>query len=359
MTDLVKLPREIMLLNQVATNLSEVQSIDTIIKIADQAEAYRQLGKKFHLAEEIVVSAAATKLKAFRRMGELLKKVEKSQGGRPSKNGKATSSKNRSPQNTGSTYKQLGINKGVGAKAQKIADIPAQEFNAYINRSVEEIREPTIAAAVRMAKQHTAKERTKSMPRHEGYVTRLDQLIEAQKVFSTIYADPPWRHSNSASRGAAENHYGTMSLEEIKAEPVRKLVGPRGHLHLWACSSMLPEALEVMAAWGFEYKSCFVWTKKHIGVGNYYRNSHEFLLFGDRYIGDDQSMLMLGTKGGEVFLDHSTRSWQEYPRRDHSQKPSEIRKMIETVSCGPFLEMYSREAPKKGWTHYGNQIVRS
>lgn len=110
----------------------------------------------------------------------------------------------------------------------------------------------------------------------------LGALCELGAKFPTIYADPPWRYSNTSARGAAENHYSTLSVDEIRNEPVSKLACDNAHLHLWTTNAFLAEALEVMGAWGFVYKSCLVWVKPQLGMGNYWRVSHEFLLCGVR-----------------------------------------------------------------------------
>ncbi len=108
-------------------------------------------------------------------------------------------------------------------------------------------------------------------------VADLNDLIEAGYKFATILADPPWRYSNTSSRGAAENHYPTMTVEQICEEPIRQLVSEKAHPHLWTTKAFLEAAFTVIRAWGFEYKSCLVWAKPQIGMGNYWRVSHEFL----------------------------------------------------------------------------------
>lgn len=90
----------------------------------------------------------------------------------------------------------------------------------------------------------------------------------------------PWDYDNRASRGAARNHYRTMTLDEIRAEPVPDLAYQQAHLHLWTTNGFLHEAIDLIGAWGFEYKSCFVWLKPELGCRNYWRVSHEFLLLG-------------------------------------------------------------------------------
>ena len=176
-------------------------------------------------------------------------------------------------------------------------------------------------------------------------VADLNDLIEAGYQFTTILADPPWRYSNTSSRGAAENHYPTMTVEQICEEPIRKLVTEKAHLHLWTTNAFLEAAFTVIRAWGFEYKSCLVWAKPTIGMGNFYRVSHEFLLFGVR--------------GRLRFGRNDVPSWLVAPRTRHSRKPFCFRELIEQVSPGPYLELYGREEqPNTGWTVYGNQVER-
>ncbi len=176
-------------------------------------------------------------------------------------------------------------------------------------------------------------------------VRNLASLVESGTKYSTIYADPPWPYSNTAARGAAENHYGTMTLEAIRNEPVQALAADEAHLHLWTTNAFLREAFDVIHAWGFRYKSCLIWIKPQLGMGNYWRVSHEFLLFGVR--------------GQLPFRDNTCRSWQLARRTVHSRKPFLFRGLIEQVSPGPYLELYGREEqPQTDWTVYGNQVER-
>ena len=176
-------------------------------------------------------------------------------------------------------------------------------------------------------------------------VTNLETLLAAKYRFATIYADPPWSYSNKASRGAADNHYPTMSIGEICKQPVKNLVTADAHLHLWTTNGFLREAFLVMDAWGFQFKSCLVWIKPQLGMGNYWRVSHEFLL--------------LGIRGSMPFADNTCRSWLLHPRSQHSKKPFAVRALIERVSPGPYLELFGREEqPRTEWTVYGNQVER-
>ncbi len=178
-----------------------------------------------------------------------------------------------------------------------------------------------------------------------GIVDDLSRLATEGFRFQTVLADPPWRYANTASRAAAENHYPTMTIEAICAEPVSQLVAENSHLHLWTTNAFLESAFRVMRSWGFEYKSCLVWAKPTIGLGNYWRVSHEFLMFG--------------TRGQLKFGRNDVPSWHVASRTKHSRKPFLFRDLIEQVSPGPYLELYGREEqPNTGWTVYGNQVER-
>jgi hypothetical protein len=113
-------------------------------------------------------------------------------------------------------------------------------------------------------------------------VASLAQLVDRRVTFPTIYADPPWQYDNESARGSAARHYATMSIDEICAEPIQKLSAKNAHLHLGTTNGFLREALTVMDACRFKFKSCLVWVKDGIGTGNYWRVSHEFLLLGER-----------------------------------------------------------------------------
>jgi len=172
-------------------------------------------------------------------------------------------------------------------------------------------------------------------------VEDLGDLTAQGSKYRTIYVDPPWPYTNRATRAAATNHYRTMSLDEISALPVVDVAMPEAHLHLWTTNAFLRDALDVMGRWGFEYKSCFVWVKPEMGIGNYWRVSHEFLLFGLR--------------GRLPFQNRAAKSWMELSRGQHSRKPDQVRDLIESVSPLPRLELFGRRRIE-GWSVVGNQI---
>ena len=174
------------------------------------------------------------------------------------------------------------------------------------------------------------------------------------KKFKTILADPPWRFQNRTGKMAPEHRrlsrYETMTLEDIKALPVEGIAAETAHLYLWTPNALLPEALGVMEAWGFSYKSNLIWHKIRKdggsdgrGVGFYFRNVTEIILFGVR--GKNARTLDAGRRQVNMI---------ETRKREHSRKPDEQYELIEACSPGPRLEMFAR-GERKGWKVWGNQ----
>lgn len=174
------------------------------------------------------------------------------------------------------------------------------------------------------------------------------------KKYKTIYADPPWQFQNRTGKVAPEhkrlNRYSTMKFDEIKSLPVEKAADEKCHLYLWVPNALLPEGLEVMKAWGFDYKTNIIWEKVRKdgmpdgrGVGFYFRNVTEILLFGIK--GDKNRTL--GPGRSQVNLIRSI-------KREHSRKPDEFISLIEQCSSSPFLELFARGS-RSGWDMWGNQ----
>ena len=191
-------------------------------------------------------------------------------------------------------------------------------------------------------------------------MSSLQETIESlllccgETKYTTVYADPPWRFQNRTGKVAPEHRrltrYETMSLEEIKALPVNAITGKKSHLYLWVPNALLPEGLEVMKAWGYEYKGNIIWEKVRRdgapdgrGVGFYFRNVTEILLFGVR--GDNNRTL--DPARSQVNLIRTQ-------KREHSRKPDEIVPIIEKCSSGPYIELFAR-GTRPGWTMWGNQ----
>lgn len=193
----------------------------------------------------------------------------------------------------------------------------------------------------------------KSLPKREVLDPAEELLGYPHAHFGTVLADPPWRFTNRTGKMAPEHRrlsrYSTMELKEIMELPVAQLVQPRSHLYLWVPNALILEGLEVMRRWGFTYKSNLVWYKVRKdggpdgrGVGFYFRNVTELVLFGVR------GSLRTGPAGRRQVNVVSTR------KREHSRKPDEIYDLIESCSPGPFLELFARHG-RPGWTQWGDQ----
>lgn len=180
----------------------------------------------------------------------------------------------------------------------------------------------------------------------------IEPLPTTPGGFSTILADPPWRFSNRTGKVAPEHkrlgRYATMSLNEIKALPVADAAAGNAHLYLWVPNALLPEGIDVLRAWGFRYITNIVWAKRRKdggpdgrGVGFYFRNVTELLLFGVK-----GSMRTLGPGRRQVNMIESR-------KREHSRKPDEQYRLIESCSPGPYLELFARY-PQPDWHVWGN-----
>lgn len=180
----------------------------------------------------------------------------------------------------------------------------------------------------------------------------------AGRQFKTILADPPWQFQNRTGKVAPEhkrlNRYGTMTLENIMALPVAQATEETSHLYLWVPNALLPEGLKVMEAWGFNYKSNLIWHKLRKdggsdgrGVGFYFRNVTEIILFGVR-----------GKNARTLPPGRSQVNYIGTRKREHSRKPDEQYALIESCSPGPYLELFAR-GERPGWTIWGNQANES
>ena len=178
------------------------------------------------------------------------------------------------------------------------------------------------------------------------------------RKFRTILADPPWQFQNRTGKVAPEHRrlsrYSTMTLDDICALPVEGIAAETAHLYLWVPNALLPQGLSVLEAWGFSYKSNLIWHKVRKdggsdgrGVGFYFRNVTEIILFGVR--GKDARTLAPGRRQVNML---------ETRKREHSRKPDEQYEIIEGCSWGPRLEMFSR-GTRRGWTVWGNQADES
>ncbi len=185
--------------------------------------------------------------------------------------------------------------------------------------------------------------------------------------YGCIVADPPWPFNNQGTRASTGKHYTDMAAWRILSLPVEAAAAPQSHLYLWTTQSHLPVALEVVARWGFVFKTSLVWvktrsveTKAHagsgvvthaldhgrseanlqIGLGNWYRHAHEICLFGVR----GKAAAMSKRLPDVIFA----------PRGSHSSTPEVLQDLAELMSPGPRLELFARR-PRAEWTVWGDE----
>jgi N6-adenosine-specific RNA methylase IME4 len=182
---------------------------------------------------------------------------------------------------------------------------------------------------------------------------KFEKLL-LKKKFGTILADPPWQFQNKTGKIGPEhkrlNRYLTLDLESIKSLPINEITKERAHLYLWVPNALIQEGLDVMKSWGFNYKTNIIWQKIRKdgepdgrGVGFYFRNTTEIILFGVK--GNKVRTLKPGRTQVNVIKSR---------KREHSRKPDEQYEIIEKCSWGPFLELFAR-GKRKNWTVWGNE----
>jgi N6-adenosine-specific RNA methylase IME4 len=190
----------------------------------------------------------------------------------------------------------------------------------------------------------------KSEAKREERIERIAEIavgnkdLNTGKTYPVVYADPPWQYDYSPTEvRAIENHYPTMSLEQIKALPISNIVSDDAILFMWATSPKLKEAFQVLEAWGFEYRSSAIWVKNQLGMGYYFRQQHELLLIATR-----------GSMPAPAPADRP-RSVFTSDRTEHSAKPAEFADFIERMyPTLPRIELFCR-SPRHGWDVWGNQ----
>lgn len=171
-------------------------------------------------------------------------------------------------------------------------------------------------------------------------------MAEDNNAFGVIYADPPWEYRHKITgrngRGAANHHYPTLSLDQIKNFDL-PLLKKDLFLWLWATNPIMAEGwhTKVIEAWGFKPQTILTWVKRGIGMGYTLRSATEHLVVARR--------------GKPKVNDRSIPTWFEAPRGRHSEKPEEARKIIERICSGPYVELFSRKKAD-GWICLGNEI---
>ena len=316
--------------------IAVAKSVDEAKSIHDKAEAMRAYARQTKNRQG-EIDMAEIRMRAERRLGELITAQKETVGlapaGRPRKFGSDEEPISRPP-----TLAEAGIDKKLSSRAQKLAAVPEGKFEGMLGEWRDRVSAETERVTTNLLREGDRAQRD------EGLATAETTWPEGK--YPVIYADPPWRYEHppmgSTSR-SIENHYPTMTLEEISALPVPAIAADGAILYLWATVPKLAECLEVIEAWGFIYRTCMVWVKDRIGMGYHARNRHEILLIAKR--------------GQIAPPEPSNRpdSVVEAPRLGHSAKPEEFYRIIEIAYPDlPRVELFAR-AKRDGWDVWGNQ----
>ena len=326
------------------TDLASLRTwLDERTDILDIAQAIRHLPAA--VPNKVVAGIMAVRCE--RRIGQLLSTAELVKGGRPKKG-----QRKRKPVGISNqlSLSALGLDKAKSWQYQQLAMVPSDWLETELESCRTMGRAPRSSTIVKRWKAEQATADVESVAQAvdagEGvYVDSLAPLVDEIKAgvrepFACVYADPPWRFDNLATRGAAADHYPTMSLDEIAALPVAQIVAPRALLWLWVTSSHLPKVWPIITAWGFAFKTSMVWSKGRPGLGNFVRNSHELLLIANR--------------GGLLTRRKNQLSVVQIRPGRHSSKPAKFRDIIEGNSPDPRIELFGRHRVP-GWMVFGNE----
>ena len=314
--------------------LAEAKTVDEAKQLRDKAEAMRAYARQAK-NKDLETDAAEIRMRAERRLGEMLalaKEAGQISPGQPPKNGAAEEPFSRV------TLGEAGIDKKLSSRAQKLAAVPEDQFEGMLGEWRDRVAQEGERVTTRLLREGEKQGRDERL-------AKADVTWPAGR-YPVIYADPPWRYEHppiGSSSRSIENHYPTMSLEEICALPVSEIAADDAVLLLWATAPKLAECFQVIASWGFEYRTCMVWVKDKIGMGYHARNQHEILLIAKR-----------GKLPPPQPSDRPA-SVVHAPREAHSAKPPQFHDLIETMYPGlPKVELFSR-AKREGWTAWGNQ----
>jgi N6-adenosine-specific RNA methylase IME4 len=315
--------------------LAAASRVDEVKDIHDRAlamQAYARQAKD----PELIEHATEIRKRAEIRAGEMLAAM-KADGrlaeGRPPKNdnGKIGFS----------TLKAIGVSAVQSSRWQKLAQLSEPEREAAIVSAKREAsRSVEMTAAERLAEKRSRRE-------EREIALAAQQRALPDKRFGVILADPEWRFEpwsrETGMDRAADNHYPTSELTEIAARDVARIAADDSVLFLWATAPMLDDALQVMAEWGFEYKTCLIWVKDRVGTGYWVRNAHEHLLIGTR---GDPPAPAPGQQWASVI---------RAPASEHSVKPTIVYEMIEGYFPNlPKIELNARAA-REGWSAWGKE----
>lgn len=313
--------------------LELARTVDEVKQIRDKAEAMRLYCKQALHSLEMQNQCAEIKLRAERRAGEMLSETEKNPGGQVEHESYL------SHDGTGRIPKlsELGITRNQSSRWQKISEIPEESFEEFIETTKSKEAELTSHGALLLARDI---ERQRKIQEIEQEIEKPSPMPEG--TFHVIVVDPPWHYHLRTGQASKRNvtPYPTMSLAEIKEIPVVELAAENSILWLWSTNAHLPDAFEIVETWGFQYKTFLTWIKPRIGTGDWLRGRTEHCI--------------MAVKGHPLVRLTNQSTALHAPVRDHSQKPDEFYRLVETLCPGRKIELFSRET-RDGWDTWLSQ----
>lgn len=298
-----------------------------LVELHAKADALRKLAGVIDDTGEMAREFTEARIRCERRGGELLADMGTNGGDRKSVNHRDELK-----------LADIGIRYNQSSRWQRVAAVPEAEFEAYIADAYRNEKELTTSGLLKLAKQLAASDKPGPTASGAG-LGHYDDGPTATE-FPTIVIDPPWRYDNVATRGAAEDHYPTMSQDELLDMEIPAT--DDAHLYLWVTNSFFEDGFALMRQWGFTYKTCLTWCKPQIGMGNYFRSTTEHVLFG--------------IKGRQPTLRNDVPTHFIADRTRHSAKPESFYDLVESCSPGPYHEMFARRR-RFGWTAWGNEAA--
>ena len=351
--------------------LAEAKTVDEAKDVRDKAEAMRIYARQAK-NRQLEIDAAEVRLRAERRLGEMLRDQKETVGlnrgtagkGRPRKGAAEEEAPNDLPEEQPLTLADAGIDKKLSARAQKLAAVPETKFDQMVCEWRDRVASETERVTVSLMREGSIVQEREAYERRKaegGTVTDLHALAAAGFKAGAILADPPWSYVTYSGRGqqrSAERYYDTMTLDAIKALPVEALAADDCELFLWGVWPSLPGALDVIAAWGFEYKTLgFLWlktTNEGVLEGEVVEDSDFRMMLG-HYTRANCEPVLIATRGRPKRIDKGVRQLVLAPPGEHSEKPEAVHAGIERLVGGPYLELFGRRAVP-GWTVWSNEV---
>lgn len=321
-------PRELVLLSKAQRALAEASTIDEVKDIRDKAAAVKAYAQKARLGKSLVVEASAVRIRAERRLGQMLLDTPLA----TSSSGNQHTVPGGEPPPEAVLLEDLGITKNESSRSQRIAQLDDPDFEQYLAGCQQTEREPTFAGLLRLLRAHDRPPKAGKTEKRPALGLDSEVMNVHGTPYSTILAIPPWPGCTPPGRPA-------LTTDELCELPVGTLCRPQAHLYIWTSNRYLVDAFDLVDAWGFAYRASFACIYEESLPETPWDDAHHLIL--------------LATQGDLAFRKGAQQSWLKGDRCGHGLVPREIRDLIETASPGPYLEILGHDAPPNSdWAVY-------